>query len=196
MSYDLWTNLAVGVGSRTAKAEVDSRNFSRIVHQATRDFGQYLASAEDAHDLNDRILQVEAELRESGVQDPTSVLEAVAAAQGDDDSEDDSDSDVPDFVDTDDSDSKDRDDEADKDDSDDKDRDDSDDSKKESAKKTALGEIPGATAPAAGVNPVVPRNVQQAAPAVAPALDPANAPQPGAQQILGSRSSLPFKARR
>jgi len=189
MSYDLWTSLEVGEGSRRIAASAESRNFRKLVHQATRDFGAYLASAEDRHDLEDRILQVEAELREAGVDDPTSVLEAVAAAAGDDE-------DVPDFVDTDENDDKDRDDEADSDDSDDKDR-------KES--KVAFGEQPGqpiaGQIPGASQHPVVPRmqvpgaGVPGAAPGVTPQIDPANQPQPPAQQILGSKSALPFKAR-
>ncbi len=127
--FGLFEVIDSGPDSLRVTADIHSRHFASQVYQAQRDFGAYLASAEDERDLMDRVALVEAELRQAGVEDPQSVLEALAASSADDDTDEDSDSsdddsDVPDFVDTDENDSKDR-----------------DDSKKESA-KTAGGYAP------------------------------------------------------
>jgi hypothetical protein len=123
MSFGIFENLDSGAHSLTVTATANRRNFAAQVHQAYKDFGQFLASAESVTDLADRVRLVEAELREAGVNDPQSVLDGLAALAASDDTDDDSDSsdddsdadptdhddsDVPDFVDTDDDDSKDR----------------------------------------------------------------------------------------
>lgn len=190
MSFGLFENLDSGAHSLTVTASASRRNHSMVVHQAYKDFGQFLASAESVQDLKDRVRLVEAELREAGVNDPEGVLDGLAALAASDDTDDDSDSsdddsdgDVPDFVDT------------DKDDS--KDRDDDDKSSKES--KVALNETlptdpnsvnaapadPSLSAPnpaqtgipGASAHPVVPRNAQ---PGIAPG-GPVN-PNQGLQQ--------------
>ncbi len=113
-NYGIFEDLHSGANSENFRTASSQRNFAAIVHQAQKDFGFYLASAEDDYDLSDRVDNVLAELRTAGVEQPESVMEALAAFGEDDDADKDSDSseddsDVPDFVDTDENDSKDRD---------------------------------------------------------------------------------------
>lgn len=169
MSFGIFENLDSGNDSLTVTATASRRNFAAQVHQANKDFGQFLASAESVADLEDRVRLVEAELREAGVNDPQSVLDGLAALAASDDTDDDSDSsdddsDVPDFVDTDKDDDKDRD----------------DDSKKES--KVALNEP----------LPNDPNNTTNAAPvAAAPSMSPTNPTPAGIPGQAGGHPVVP-----